>query len=137
VPVCGNLSGPGTGIGIYYARTTWRSIFLCHWITPWRVNLFARSRFRPATAKSSSSQNPHRPWAGFFMRTTANNYASHFRSRKWLKTKNRRHWRAHIWAEPNNQLAADDGSQYPGDPRNARAAESLAKLATDANELTD
>jgi hypothetical protein len=34
-------------------------------------------------------------------------------------------------------LAADDGSQYLGDPRNARAAESLAKLATDANELTD
>ncbi len=28
-------------------------------------------------------------------------------------------------------------AKYPADPRNARAAESLAKLATHANELTD
>jgi hypothetical protein len=34
-------------------------------------------------------------------------------------------------------MAGENGGRYPSDPRNARAAECLLKLASEANELSD
>jgi hypothetical protein len=85
-----------------------------------------------------NSTNPHRLASGLFFASTTPEFPGHFRNRNMIENEKIDAIDSLIFglnrtAEWRKKMAA----RYPSDPRNARASECLAKLATDATGLSD